>query len=82
MAFTRAFSRPADRGLFQISTPVRGDVVDKALTAILVDLSELQKNGVTADELNAKKNRLDRQLCRGAGNLSGFCGYDCLVSPA
>ncbi|MFN8494004.1 MAG: insulinase family protein [Caldilineaceae bacterium] len=67
-----SFSRPADRGVFRISSSVRNDVVDKALTAILGEVKQLQDKGVTADELNAKKTGLIGSFAVGLETYQSF----------
>ncbi|MCX6047354.1 MAG: pitrilysin family protein [Chloroflexi bacterium] len=49
---------PADRGLFRISAAVRNDVADKALTAILQEVQQMQDQTISTEELNAKKTGL------------------------
>lgn len=66
------FSRPADRGTFRISTSVRNDVVDKALTAILGEVKQMQEKGVTTEELNAKKTGLIGSFAVGLETYQAF----------
>ena len=66
------FSRPADRGVFRIGSSVRNDVVDKALTAILSEVKQMQDKGVTADELAAKKTGLIGSFAVGLETYQSF----------
>ena len=70
-------------GLFMISANYTPDNVDKLQKAIFEEISKVQKQGVTADELNRAKNVIERDTHysrESISNISSEIGYTTVLT--
>lgn len=70
-------------GLFLISANYTPDNVDKLQNAIFEEVSKVQKQGVTADELNRAKNVIERDTHysrESISNISSEIGYTTILT--